>query len=75
MQKAYGDGRAAKQQVRKYWKLVADLHTGGLVLYGRFPQEWSSMGNSAAELSDWANLLRMALLTPLSMGKRLEKVP
>ena len=46
--------------------VVADLHTGGLVLYGRFPQEWSSMGNSAAELSDWAYLSRIALLFPLA---------
>ena len=49
--------------------VVADLHTDGLVLYGRFPQEWSSMGNSASELSDWVDLFRIALLTPLAWGR------
>ena len=43
--KLCGDGRAAKQQVRKLEAVVADLHTGGLVLYGHFSQEGSSMGN------------------------------
>ena len=33
------------------------------------------MGNSAAKLSDRADLFRIALLTPLTMGKELEKVP
>ena len=32
--------------------VVVDLHTSGLVLYGCFPQEGSSMENSAAKLSD-----------------------
>ena len=37
IQKPCGDGRAAKQQEETLEAVVADLHTGGLVLYGRFP--------------------------------------
>ena len=53
--------------------VVADLHTGGLVLYG-FPLERSGTGNSAAELSDCADLLRVALLTPAKHGEGTRKI-
>ena len=52
IQKPCGDGKAAKSSVEILEAVVADLHTGGLVLYSRFPKERRSMGNSAAELSD-----------------------
>ena len=64
----YASGEAAGEETLEAVH-SADLHTGSLVLYGRFPQEWSSMGNSAAELSDWADLYRIALLTPLAWGR------
>ena len=76
--KSYESPVAMSEQRSSRWEtleaVVADLHTGGLVLYGRFPEERSSMGNSAAELIDWAALLG-SHYSPRSMGKGLEKVP
>ena len=60
-------GEAAGEETLE--AVVVGLHIGGLVLYGRSPQEWSSMGNSEAELSDWADFFRIALLTPLAWGR------
>ena len=38
LQKSWGDGRVTKQQVLDtLGAVVADLHAGGSVLYGRFP--------------------------------------
>ena len=38
-------------------------------VWSLFFVEWSSTGNSAAELSGWADLFRIALLTPLAWGR------
>ena len=46
----WASGEAAFEETLE--AVVADLHTGGVVLNGRFPEERSSTGNSAAELSD-----------------------
>ena len=35
IQKPCGDGRAAGEEILE--AVVADMHTGGLVLYGHFP--------------------------------------
>ena len=59
MQKAlwrWAYGEAAGEETLE--AVVADLHTGGLVLYSRFPEERSSMGNSAADLGDWADIFK-----------------
>ena len=54
---------------------VADLHTNGLGLYGRFPYERSSMGNSAAELSDLADLFRITSANTIIRMRNLDSIP